>query len=65
MMYNLKVLEKSKWPAPRVVDEMYMRGYMPYITQKASYGFEAPPLLDERECQNWATVLRLVSLKSK
>lgn len=63
LLYKLKIVEPKLWPTPRVVEEMYARGYMSYVTQKLSYGPQPPPLLDFDQAKHFVLVFRLLSLR--
>ena len=64
ILYKVNILDCKKWPTPKVLEEMHMRGLIPFISQKPSYGFPSPPLLSFDESLKWAVVLRLIDIKS-
>jgi hypothetical protein len=64
LMYKIKILNKEQWPTPRVLDEMYTRGYQRnYLPQKLSYGLPKPELLDFEETQKWSILFKLLANK--
>ena len=65
LLYKSHIVDPSKWPTPRIVEEMYARGYMPHVTQKASYGAQSPPLLDFAQAKHFALVFSLLRLKER
>ena len=64
LLYRLKVVERKLWPTPRIVEEMYARGYMRHVSQKMSYGPQTPDLLDFDQVSHYSLVFRLLHLKS-
>jgi hypothetical protein len=63
LLYTTKSVDPVAWPAPRVLDEMYTRGYHNFVTQKASYGVQGPPTLTLDESLRWASLFRILEAK--
>jgi len=63
ILYSSKVVDPVVWPAPRVLDEMYNRGYHTYVTQKLSIGVEAPPMLSYEDALKWVCLFKLLEMK--
>ena len=63
LLYSSEVVDARNWPAPRIMDEMYTRGYHNVLTLKPSYGVEKPPMMTFEDCVNWVGMFRLLEIK--
>jgi len=63
LLYKTKIVSPDEWPAPKILDEMYTRGYHTAVFIKPTYGVEAPPMMSLDECMKWVGLFRLLEVK--
>ena len=63
ILYAADIVDRTEWPTPKILDEMYNRGYHNFVTQRLSYGVQGPPMLTQEDALKWVALFRLLELK--